>query len=100
MYRILTDKAEVVTRHYVWDGHLDTSVGQLEAVGDNNWCLNFTGPQKDEGAVVVCDLGGLRRKVPERRTSSGPSHQLSRKVDAYHVTLCLWPEYQVTPARG
>lgn len=79
MYGILTDKAEVVTTHYVWNSDFDTSVGQLEAMGDNNWCLDFTGPQKDEGAVVVCDLGGLRRKVPGKRTPSGPSQPIIKR---------------------
>ena len=62
--RILTNKAVVVTTEDVGHSYLDTSVGQLEVVTNDDWGLEVTGPQKDE-TVVIGDLSRLRRKVPE-----------------------------------
>lgn len=65
---ILTDETPVIAREDLGDSELDTSVSEEEVLGKDNRGGDVA-RSEDDKAVVVRDLSGLAREVPERKSS-------------------------------
>ena len=60
---ILTDEAEVVAGHDIWDGHLNAALADVEVMRDEDRSLDVSRAEQDE-AVGVGDVHWTTGSLP------------------------------------